>query len=252
MARLKLPDSVQDVANLVLSDQLRKNQLEDGTAGSRLGRHYPDERLPTVITTAAHLLENRDDAKERRIINCWANPSNVSWTAPRREAFQKVKAGSVRYSWRKRGRTQGTGSKLSGGSGTTRETYYDELQVQFTFQSGNILAVPGSVNKPLPIGDGESRDKVPPGLDDFYLFLGLLNEQKLLDDGRENWHVIIHTSPVFPSIFMKGWFTPEGVTWAEASDSGFGLQWQATMEVHQTIPAIHNPTALRNMFGSIY
>lgn len=215
-------------------------ETETGLISTQFGRHYPDERLPTVITTAAHLLENRDDQTERRIINCWANPSGVDWTAPRREALQKVKAGSIRYSWRKRGRTRG-----SGASGTdnnaSRETYYDELTVRFTFQSGNILAVPGSINE----------GAVPPGLDDFYLFLGLLNERKLLDDGRENWHVVIHTSPVFPTIFLKGWFTPDGVTWAESTDSGFGLQWQATMEVHQTIPAIHDPSALRKMFGAI-
>lgn len=205
-----------------------------------LGRHYPESRLPTVITTAAHLLENRDDQKERRVINCWANPSGVDWTAPRREALQKVKAGSIRYSWRKRGRTKGSGAGSTSNT-PKKETYYDELQVRFTFQSGNILAVPDSVN----------YQNVPPGLDDFYLFLGLLNEPKLLEDGRENWHIVIHTSPVFPTIFLKGWFTPDGVTWAEAADSGFGLQWQATMEVHQTVPAIYDPSALRKMFGAI-
>lgn len=221
--------------------QVAKDQeAETGLISTHFGRHYPDERLPTIITTAAHLLENRDDQTERRVINCWANPSGVDWMASRREALQKVKAGSIRYSWRRRGRAKGTGTN---GTGTTpkRETYYDEPTVRFTFQSGNILAVPGSINE---------RD-VPPGLDDFYLFLGLLNEQKLLEDGRENWHIVIHTSPVFPTIFLKGWFTPDGVTWAESAESGFGLQWSATMEVHQTVPAIHDPSALRKMFGAI-
>jgi hypothetical protein len=245
VARLSLPETVEDVLDLDISDQSsRKTQLEGvgkDADESRLGRHYPDERLPTIITTAAHLLENRDDQKERRVIQCWANPSTVDWTAARRESFQKVKAGSIRYSWRKRGHTKGTGAG-SGDDNASRETYYDELQIRFTFQSGNILSLPGSLN----------YIDVPPGLDDFYLFLGLLNEAKLLDDGRENWHVVIHTSPVFPTIFLKGWFTPDGVTWAESADSGFGLQWQATMEVHQTIPAIHDPSALRKMFGSVF
>lgn len=232
MARLKLPTNIEEVLNLDVADK-RRDQGED------TGRHYHLERLPTVVTTAANLLTNRDDKRERRVINCWANPSNVNWNAPRREAFQKVKSGSIRYSWRKRRRAKG---QKQGIDKQSRETYYDELQVQFTFQTGNILAVPGSINE----------NGIPPGLDDFYLFLGLLNEKKLLDDGRENWHVIIHTSPVFPTIFLKGWFTPEGVTWAEASDSGFGLTWQATLEVHQTVPAIHSPSALRKMFGSIY
>lgn len=244
MARLKLPETLQEVKNLDLSDtRARAHQLEgpprEGEASVMLGRHYPEARLPTVVTTAAHLLENRDDTAERRVINCWANPSGVDWTAPRREAFQKVRAGSIRYSWRRRGRSSGTGQK-AGQDLSKRETYYDELMVRFTFQSGNILSVPQSVN------DGN----VPPGLDDFYLFLGLLNEKKLLEDGRENWHVVIHNSPVFPTIFLKGWFTPDGVTWAEAAESGFGLQWQATMEVHQTVPAIHDPSALRKMFGA--
>ena len=241
MAKLKLPDAVQEIKNLDLSDtRARAHQLEGpprpGEATVMPGRHYPEFRLPTVITTAAHLLENRDNQPERRVINCWANPNNVEWTAPRREAFQKVKSGSIRYAWRKRGRTQQAASDKNQESW---QTYYDELTVRFTFQSGNILSVPGSINE----------NRVPPGLDDFYLFLGLLNEQKLLEDGRENWHVVIHTSPVFPTILLKGWFTPDGVTWAETSESGFGLQWTATMEVHRTVPPIHNPSELRKMFG---
>lgn len=244
MARLALPETVEGVLSLDISDTRRRKEQLEGVgkeSENRFGRHYQDERLPTVITTAAHLLSNRDDQKERRVINCWANPSGVDWTAPRREALQKVKAGSVRYSWRRRGRSKGTNQK-AGEDHSRRETYYDELQVKFTFQSGNILAVPGSINE----------NDVPPGLDDFYLFLGLLNERKLLEDGRENWHIVIHNSPVFPTIFLKGWFTPDGVTWAEAAESGFGLQWSASMEVHETVPAIHDPSALRKMFGAIY
>jgi hypothetical protein len=163
----------------------------------------------------------------RKIIECWANPVSANWSLPMRVAHQQVRAGSVRYSWRKKGKEGNKGS------------YYSEIPVAFVFQTGNIFTHPQGTNT----GD------VPPGLDDFYLFMQLLNEPKLLESGRENWFIIVHTSPVFPSITLKGWIVPDSVTFPETAESGYGIQWNASLEVHQMTPKLWEIKGLQSKFG---
>jgi hypothetical protein len=238
MAKLKLvqqiPGDLQTALDSTTAWRRRNKQVVDDPLTDKRypGRDFEAPRIPTIVTTQeaysglsdlqfgdefGRRLDRYD--YERPYIECWANPSATNWSTPRREAFQKVRAGSVRYSWRKRTRD---------GSKKKSETYYDEFPVQFTFQSGNIYTNP----------KGTFAGEVPPGLDDFYLFLKLCNQPKLMEDGRENWHIIVHTSPIFPNITLKGWFTPEGTSWAETAEGGFGMQWNATLEVHSATPSL--------------
>jgi len=251
MARIKLvqkvPESIQRSLDQSTVRAHRNQQVlerPDPHITERFpGREANDQRIPTIITNQeaysglsqltfgdeyGRRLDRSDS--DRPYIECWANPAATSWTAPRREAIQKVRSGSVRYSWRKRARD---------GSKKKSETYYDEIPVQFTFQTGNIYTNPA----------GSFGGEVPPGLDDFYLFLRLLNMPKLMDSGRENWHIVVHTSPIFPNITLKGWFTPDGVSWAETAEGGFGLQWNATLEVHYATPSLWALDELRAKFA---
>jgi hypothetical protein len=209
---------------------LSKNQkgdleLQDTEDDRIVGRAFPHERLATRVTTQSHLFDDQSD--KRTIIDCWCNPSQIQWRLPRREAFQQVMAGNVRYSWRRRARDKNRG------------TYYSTFPVDITFQTGNIYTH----------AEGEFGGDVPPGLDDFYLFLQLLNEPRLLENGQENWHIIVHNSPIFPSIMLKGWFNPDGVSWPEQSESGYGIQWTSQMEVTSTIPKLWDTPGLQAMFG---
>jgi hypothetical protein len=232
-----LPDTLKDALNSQTAFKRRNyaytteeigdfaQLLESETSGREIGRAAAVERLATRVTTQSHLFDDQND--ERTIIDCWCNPSQITWRLPRREAFQPVMAGNIRYSWRRRARDKNKG------------TYYSTFPVEITFQSGNIFTHP----------QGEFGGEIPPGLDDFYLFLKLLNEPRLMESGQENWHIVVHTSPVFPSIMLKGWFNPEGVGWPESSETGYGIQWTCSMEVSETIPKLWDTPGLQAMFG---
>ena len=252
MAKVKLvqqlTDRLQEAENRGRSTKLRQRTVTgvdaEGEPDRQIGREYPWARIPTLVTTRQYLtggedldaaanelqLESdreRDSSDNRKIVDLWANPSAANWTVPTREALQKVKSGSVRYGWRNRARSR------------KKNTAFGEYTVGWTFQSGSVFS-----HERGTLGGG-----VPPGLDDFYDFLALLNEPRLLADGRPNYHVVVHTSAIFPRITCMGWFTPDGLTFAEEAQSGYGIQWTCSMEVHQTYPRLWNAAGLRRAFG---
>jgi hypothetical protein len=188
-----------------------------------LGRDAPfDEahpyigwRIPAVIATERALLANDDS----RIVTSWVNASQAEWTLPQRAAIQQVMGGALRYVHRSR----------------YRKTHYSTFQVRMTFQTGNILA-------------SQYDERMPPGLRDFYKFMSIMDEEPLLPDGRENYHVMLHTSLAFPAIILRGWFTPEGPSWTENSSEGQTVNWTAAMEVVTSTPALHNAEELIRAF----
>jgi len=241
----RLPESLQAAYDL----SAQANRLF-------IDRPYPDERIPTVVTTEAHLLDDNTE----RIIQCWINPSQTQWAPTLRAARQKTHGGGVRYTWPR-------SDKAGGGKHKSKNSvYWDVFPVTFTFQTGNIkpesyvsLAgasqqVSGSIMSRMAAYVGGERvteeSKVPPGLDDFYLFLNLLNEDPMLSNGRDNWAVVMHNSHVFPSIMLKGWWDEGSVSWPENQEDGWGLQWTAILEVHQTTPRIWDVDGLRQVYGS--
>lgn len=188
-----------------------------------LGRSVPfDEphpsqqwRVPAVIATERALLANDDS----RIVTSWVNAQQAEWALPQRAAIQQVMGGAIRYVHRNR----------------YRRTHYGTFTVRFVFQSGNILA-------------SQYDQRTPPGLRDFYKFISVVDEEPLLRDGRENYHVVLHTSLAFPAIILRGWFTPEGPSWTENSAEGQTINWSASMEVVTSTPSLHNAEELIRAF----
>lgn len=215
-----VPASIAKVIERVSSRESRDRDQQ---------RHYRGPHLSTGIATQQWWADEQD-----KIIWTWVNPKSMTWGMPLRGAVQKTKGGEVRFLWPRRH------------AKNKKKIYFDTFPVNIVFQSGNILtAIAQSTNLA-----GEHAGDVPPGLDDFYHFLELMNEPPLLDDGSDNWHVISYNSPVFPSITLKGWFDPQSLSMAEEAEGVYGVQWSATMFVHTTTPPVWNATELRRMFGS--
>ena len=216
-------------------------------------RDFGRYRVPTIVTTVRSLEEGDAD----QIIKCWVNPGEFGWTIPQRGAIQKVRGGSVRYVWHNR----------------KRKTFLDEFKVNITFSSGNILpsAYAGGVNSReeqlaranlagltaeyrAQLQENNKVDTatlVPPGLDNLYQFFKLFDQGPFMSDGRENLHIIFHNSPVFPSIVLKGWFDPAGITLSESAEASWEVKWSIPFEVLHTTPKITDLKGLRSVYGLV-
>lgn len=221
----KIPDEIQRVLDVAESAGLDLD--EDNVRG------LPNARVPTIVATTDSL----DDYD--RVIRCWVNPSEMSWTIPVRGALQKVKGGTVRYLWRNR----------------ERGTFFDSAKVSITFATGNILPnaiplTPTIETQILRAATGQaSRVQVPPGLDNFYAFLNLMNSDPRTSDGRENLHLVFHTSPVFPGILLKGYFEPSGVNLSESAEGAWEAKWSCPFEILETVPKLNDVDQLRRVYG---
>lgn len=177
-------------------------------------------RNPCVITTVQSI--NDPD----RILQCWVNPSEAGWTASQRGTIQPVRGGAIRYLWYNR----------------KHKTFFGEPKISFSFQSGNI--------HPNQRENYQGYKIVPSGLDNFYLFLDLMDEKPRTTDNAENYHLVFHNSLVFPAILLKGWFDPSsGVSFTESAEGSYEVKWTATMEIIETVPHINNVEDLRNIYG---
>lgn len=234
---VELPESVQAVLDQSVSassysrrDFLRYDQSDVPHVSCSIlteASLKPESELYTQddFNATGDQMKFKQDLIQR--IDLWVNPNNTQWSVPLREASQKTKGGSIRFSWPRTGKYKS-------------HRYFDIFNVSFTFQTGSIYT------------DrlGENEGKTPPGLFDFYSFLQLLNAPRKLPDGGANWHVVKYTSRVFPEITLRGWFLPEGTSFPDSPDSGFALQWTAAMEVHSTTPPLWNAAELASVFGT--
>lgn len=155
--------------------------------------------------------------KDGLLLQLHAGPSEASWTLPLRASEEEVQSGHARYAQARKAR-QGD------------VAYFDTPTISFTFQSGNII--------PLPQTTVESmKKKTPYGLEDFYFFLQLVNQPPLIpsgpDEGKHNYTWVRYTSLMFPSLLLKGYFAPDGVSFSDAADSPAGFQWTASFKVHE-------------------
>jgi hypothetical protein len=107
-----------------------------------------------------------------------------------------------------------------------------------------------TVSRPKRKNDPAEREPaVPPGLDNFYEFLSLVDEQKILDGGDINFVYIVYNSRIFPSITLAGLFTPEGVSWTDSSDDPNQVNsWTANFTVYDSFPKLHDLNALTRFF----
>lgn len=151
---------------------------------------------------------------EPKSIKFRVNPSNVSWAMRQRSVEQKSKAGTVLHVW----------------NDNMRKTYFDEPVLTIKFESGNILPARGAFGTP---------GSIPQGLNNFYEFLSLVDEVKVLDDGRANLCYINYNSLVFPQITLWGFWTPNGVSFVDnATNHAQVNSWTAAFTVYRSNPEI--------------
>jgi len=245
------------------SQQWQDSERAAGTAvggGVLVERPFNEHRASMVLTTSAWM-----HPRVNKYIVLWVNPSQMSWKFPKRESVSKTAAGAIRNTWRNR----------------FRGTYFDEPTLDITFQSGNIM--PGANIRQDIFGDrhimqssytddetGETSKKVenfranngspyisqlmqeppiPPGLQNFYDFLGMI-DQPILGPQGENRHILYYRTRVFPRMRVEGYFSPEGVTMAESTENGNRFTWSAQMQVYRTSPPFWKPEEMKMAYSN--
>lgn len=141
------------------------------------------------------------------------NPSDITWSMTQRSQEQKTKAGTVLHVW----------------NDHDRKTYFNEPVITLNLQSGNILPVRNIFEPSNPV--------VPDGLSNFYEFMALVDEVKVLDNGRANLVYIDYNSLIFPKIRLWGFFTPNGISFSDkASNPAQVNSWTASFTVYKSEP----------------
>lgn len=174
---------------------------------------------------------------------CFVGIQTSSFRLGVRAAETKVASGTILYVWPDRKRRI-----------ASRKSHLDEISVGLTFQSGNII--PQESIKILPSRGAQGvRTMVefnpPPGIQNFYDFIALMDEDKIMPDGSPNFVVIEYRSNVFPQLEMHGFFTPDGISWDENAENPNQVTWQVTFNCRRTVPAINDARALATFYTSL-
>lgn len=169
------------------------------------------------------LSPEQSKAHPKKAIKFRVNPSEVSWTMSQRSEEQKTKAGTVLHVW----------------NDNERKTYFDEPVLTLSLQSGNILPIRNILNPSEPV--------IPEGLNNFYEFMALVDEVKVLDDGRANLCYIEYNSLIFPKIRLEGFFSPSGISFSDSSTNPAMVNnWTASFTVYRTSWALGRGIATGN------
>jgi hypothetical protein len=160
------------------------------------------------------------------------NPNSAAFEWPIRGATQKIKSGNIYYWWRNR----------------DKGSHFDVPTVTFGFQSGNIAVMKyfGQSQKEQP------QVYLPKGLDNFYQFMALYDEKKILADGTPNFVTITHHSQTFPNLTLTGFFdvgTP--VTITDNTDNISEVSWSAKFFIHTSSPRF-NSANFAQTFGTVF
>ncbi len=151
------------------------------------------------------------------------NPSDITWSMTQRSMEQKTKAGTVLHVW----------------NDHDRKTYFNEPVITLKLQTGNILPVRNIFEPATPT--------VPDGLNNFYEFMALVDEVKVLDDGRANLCYIDYNSLIFPKIRLWGFFTPNGINFTDKSSNPATVNdWTASFTVYRSEPNLGRAIATAN------
>lgn len=231
------------------SNVARPESLDLGERTRRI-----DVRAPFVLTVDSF-------ARTGRYIVLWANPTTWQWSIKQRGTIQKTRGGSVRHMWRDR----------------LRRTYFDEPEVNITFQTGNLIPIrtrrtlnPSSTEVVVEAdgskrqrlvnaekakasigGSGETVTTIPPGLLNFYEFFEMIDEPTTLDDGSMNYTTIIASTTMFPQLVLKGFFNPDSLSFAETAEDPNNVEWTCAFTVTSTYPEITSSRKLRAVFESM-
>jgi len=183
---------------------------------------YRATGTPMVITTEAF-------ASQGRYLVFWSGPSNTQWKFELRAAQEATRSGTIYHYWRN----------------SSRATMFDEPSVTFTFQSGNIMPV-----RFRNLKDDPDTIFLPPGLLDYYDFFDMLNQPKILPDGRPNFVFISYHSLVYPEIFLRGFFDPSGIQITESAENPTDISWSATFKIRSTEPPFWSSAQLVSSWNS--
>lgn len=206
--------------------------LGQNIVGERMRKPYAgglqQERVGFVLTSDLWRENNKALALH-------AGPSSVEWSLALRAQDEEIKGGHARYA-------QARNAHAHGAHGGEDLTWFDLPRVSFQFQAGNLMPIPGIQNE---VG-------IPYGLQDFYLFLELLNQPPLLpsgqNEGKHNYVWVFYTSLQFPQVVLRGYFEPEGVSWSDNADEPTDLKWSASFVVHQMSPNIWDSGEVFNAY----
>ena len=167
----------------------------------------------------------------------FANPRSVDWLINQRGSEAKTKSGTVLHIWRDR----------------FRKTDYDDPKITMTFQSGSIHPGSGYSNATDINALTQKPEHMPPGLNDFYKFLQLVDSSKIVN-GQANLIHILYRSAIFPSMMITGFFDPQSVVrFSDNADNPWQVNnWSATFTVYKTVPDFKNWNQLKQMFAAEY
>jgi hypothetical protein len=203
-----------------------RTQTIDGLRmrGPYAGALNGDERIGFVLTSELW-------ADEGRAIALHAGPNQASWELALRASDEPTKAGHARFAQ----------ARVATGAQTTT-TWFDNPKVRFEFQTGNIMPIPLLLDEVA----------VPYGLDDFYLFMELLNQPPLVPsgphEGKHNYVWIFYTSLQFPNLVLRGYFEPEGLSWSDSADSPTSTTWSSGFIVHDMSPNLWERNELKDAY----
>jgi len=220
----KLDGGIDDLVNGFI-----KNQGVGGKYNKKnKDRFINGKRLPFLI--------GRDSEKNpENYLTFWVNPSQCSWKVGLRSTIEKVAGGAIHHEWP----TVGIGTQHA-------DALIDHPILSFTFQSG---AVSPGAHEEISYSSQSSKREVPEGLGNFYDFLGILGQSNLLPGGRPNYVNILYTSNIFPSIWLQGFFTEEGVNWDDSADNPNQVgNWGASFMVFNSQPSLSTADSLRQVF----
>lgn len=177
--------------------------------GVKYATNANSTRLPWVLTCQSWL-----DQDPQKIIFFNVNPNSVNWNMPLRASVVNQRMGKVIHIWR---------NKIRG-------TYFDEYKLNITFQSGSVLTVKDYKTKDI---------KIAQGLTNFYTFLELMDEPKILDSGKINTVYLTYRSQLFPDLLLKGFFDPQSLSFTDnTSTSAMVDSWSSTFIVMDSFPKI--------------
>lgn len=163
------------------------------------------------------------------------NPSEVQFAQSLRGANSKNKSGTVLYTWRD----------------SKRKSFFDEPVVTMTFHTGNIspFSYIADVAKRKEIESSDYQTQpISRGLANFYRFLELVDDRKILPDGRPNFVYITHSSRKFPKLTLVGFFDPDAITIVDNADDPNQLTWTASFTCRHTFPHLSDSTQLLQVY----
>jgi len=211
---------ISDIAKRV--DEKRKEaQASDKEASKNVGvaQLY---RQPFIMSCKKWL-----DGPERKKLAWRANPGQINYSFATRGSKQQVAEGYVFYFFKS----------------AIRKTHWDLPVLKIQFQTGNI--------RPF-IEDEKGEIILPDGIQDFYTFKSLYDEDKMLVDGSPNFITIEHNSNIYPSLVMEGLFDPEErLEYDESAEDGTSITFTLSFYVFSCTPGF-NSEAFKSTFPQTF